>query len=177
MENARFSPRIGQISRGFGVMRTTEIDFVSRDKAAEIYRHFAAGLLTNDQMEDSLPKSFESGLHDIFFCGIWPLYDDLHQHKLTGRYRLSPEGRDHVARIILFLHSSLPYRWPASTGWRGLFDMLVALLTLGLYRRARKRLLASGGDQSVWPFFTRSDYEAALERPPFLSGLKEKRLD
>jgi hypothetical protein len=176
MKTLDYSPQIGHIGRSLSVMSTTEIDFASRHKAAEIYRHFAAGLLTNDQMEDSLPKSFERGLHDIFFCGIWPLYDDLHEHKLTGRYRLTPEGRDHVARIILFLHSSLPYRWPVSTGWRGLVDMLVALLTLGLYRRARISLLASGGDQSVWPFFARSDYEAALKRPPFLSGLIEKRL-
>jgi len=31
-------------------------------------------------MEDALPRSFERGLHDIFFCGISPLYDDLHEH-------------------------------------------------------------------------------------------------
>jgi hypothetical protein len=153
-------------------MDATEIDIAARRKAAEIYRHFAAGLLTNDQMEDSLPKSSERGLHDIFFCGIWPLYDDLHEHKLTGRYRLTPEGRDHVARIILFLHSSLPYRWPRSTGWRGLIDVLVALPTLGLFRPARLRLRASGGDESVWPFFTRTEYESALEHPPFLHATK-----
>jgi hypothetical protein len=153
-------------------MSTTEIDFKARRKAAEIYRHFAAGLLTNDQMEDSLPVSFERGLHDIFFAGIWPLYDDLHEHKLTGSYRLTSDGRDHVARVILFLHSSLPYRWPASTGWRGILDGLVALLTLGLYRPARHRLRASGGDESVWPFFTRSEYESALQHPPFLHATK-----
>ena len=154
------------------VMNTTEIDIEARRKAAEIYRHLAAGLLTNDQMEDSLPKSFESGLHDIFFSGIWPLYDDLHEHKLTGRYRLTPEGRDHISRIILFLHNPLPYRWPSSTGWRHLVDMLVALFTLGVYRPFRRRVRVSGGDESVWPFFTRMEYETALEYPPFLNGKK-----
>ncbi|MGP8201253.1 MAG: hypothetical protein ACLQU4_17320 [Limisphaerales bacterium] len=149
-------------------MNTTEIDIAARRKAAEIYRHFAAGLVTNDQMEDSLPKSFESGLHDIFFWGIWPLYDDLHEHRLTGRYRLTPEGRDHLARIILFLHSSLPYRWPSVTGWRDRVDMLVGVLTLGLHRPFHHRFRASGGDESVWPFFTHAEYESALVHPPFL---------
>jgi hypothetical protein len=154
------------------VMNTTEIDIEARRKAAGIYRHFAAGLLTNDQMEDSLPKSLEKDLHDIFFSGIWPLYDDLHEHKLTGRHRLTAEGRDHVSRIILFLHSSLPYRWPSSTGSRAFVEMLVALLTLGLYRPFRHRIRASGGDESVWPFFTRTEYEAALEHAPFLHANK-----
>lgn len=154
------------------IMCTTGIDFTARRKAAEIYRHFAAGLLTNDQVEDSLPRSLESGLHDVFFAGIWPLYDDLHEHKLTGCHRLTAEGRDHVARIILFLHSSLPYRWPTSTGCRVVVDVLVALLTLGLFRPAHHRLRASGGEESVWPFFTRAEYESALEHPPFLCAGK-----
>ena len=153
-------------------MNTVEIDVVARRKAAEIYRHFAAGLLTNDQMEDSLPKSFERGLQDIFYCGIWPLYDDLHEHKLAGRHRLTPEGRDHVARIILFLHSSLPYRWPARIGWSALIDVPITLITLGLFRPARHRLRASGGEESVWPFFTSTEYESALEHPPFLHASK-----
>ena len=153
-------------------MNTTEIDITARRKAAEVYRHFAAGQLTNDQMEDSQPKSFERGLHDIFFCGIWPLYDDLHEHKLTGRYRLTPEGRDHVARIILFLHSTLPYRWPIRTGLRSIGGWLVAVLTLGIYRPVQQRIRESGGDESVWPFFTCAEYESALQHPPFLHATK-----
>jgi hypothetical protein len=153
-------------------MNTTEIDITARRKAAEVYRHFAAGQLTNDQMEDSEPKSFERCLHDIFFFGIWPLYDDMHEHKLTGRYRLTPEGRDHVARIILFLHSTLPYRWPIRTGLHGIGGWLVAVLTLGIYRPVPEVIRESGGDESVWPFFTRAEYESALQHPPFLHSTK-----
>jgi hypothetical protein len=151
-------------------MNNTEIDVSARRKAAEVYRHFAAGQLTNDQMEHSLPHSCERGLHDIFFCGIWPLYDDLHEHKLTGQYRLTPKGREHVARIILFLHSSLPYRWPLKTRFGGIGAWLVAVLTLGVYRPVRRAIRRSGGDESVWPFFTRAEYETALQQPPFLNG-------
>jgi hypothetical protein len=75
-----------------------------------------------------------------------------------------------VARIILFLHSPLPYRWPIIRGWRGLLDMLVAVLTLGIFHPGRRRFLASGGTEEVWPFFSRKKYESALRRPPFLRG-------
>ncbi|HEY5892304.1 MAG TPA: hypothetical protein VIT91_03645 [Chthoniobacterales bacterium] len=153
-------------------MNNNEIDATARRKAAEVYRHFAAGLLTNDQMENSLPRSFESGLHEIFFCGIWPLYDDLHEHKLTGQYHLTPEGRHHVGRVILFLHSSLPYRWPRRTGLQAAGCALIALFTLGFYRPLRQRIRDCRGDEAVWPFFTRSEYQSALQHPPFLHGPK-----
>ena len=149
-------------------MNNIEIDLTARRKAAEVYRHFAAGLLTNDQMEDSLPRSFETSLHEIFFSGIWPLFDDLHEHKLTGRYKLTAEGRKHVARIILFLHSSLPYRWPSRTGFKAIGLWLVAVITLGLYRPLGRRVRNCGGDEAVWPFFTHAEYASALQHPPFL---------
>jgi hypothetical protein len=159
-------------------MQDAAIDTPCRRKAAEVYRHFAAGLLTNDQMENSLPHSAEPGLHDIFFCGIWPLYDDLHEHKLTGDYHLTAEGREHVARIILFLHNERPYRWPLRTGpkafCRFLIAVPVALLTLGLYRPLRRRFRDCGGDESVWPFFTRAEYETALQHAPFLHETIER---
>jgi hypothetical protein len=151
---------------------TTTIDVEARLRSAKVYRYFAAALLTNDQMEDALPRSFERGLHDIFLCGIWPLYDDLHEHKLTGRYRLTPEGRDHVARIILFLQSSLPYRWPLTTGWRGVPFLILAVLSFGIYRPLRRGIRDSGGHESVWPFFSRAEYESALKHPPFLHATK-----
>ena len=149
-------------------MNSNSIDIESRRKAAEIYRHFASGTLTNDEMEDALPGSFEDGLHEIFFCGIWPLYDDMHEHKLTGRYRLNDEGRKHVARIILFLHSTLPYRWPSTTGWMRLPDFIISIFTLGYVQLGRRRFRVSSGDEAVWPFFDRSEYELALQSPPYL---------
>ena len=153
-------------------MSNIQIDFESRRKAADIYRHFATGILTNDEMEDALPMSFEVGLHDIFFCGIWPLYDDTFEHKLTGRYHLTKAGHEHVGRIILFLHCSFSYRWPTSTGWKRLPDIFVSILTFGRWQLGRHRFRASGGDESVWPFFTRIEYEQALRSPPFLNSGK-----
>ena len=153
-------------------MDTAKIDIAARRKAAEVYRHFAAGLLTNDQMEDAQPESSEQALHDIFFRGIWPLYDDLHEHKLTGQYHLTPKGREHVARVILFLHGTLPYRWPITIGWRGIGNLLIVAFTFGVFSPLRRRIRASGGDESVWPFFTRDEYESALQHPPFLHAEK-----
>lgn len=148
------------------------IDVQARRRAAEIFRHFAAGRLSNDELEASLPSTHDWALNDIFFLGILPLYDDFHEHRLVGPYRLTPEGRRYVARIVLFLRGGRPYRWPRTTGLHTLRDDLVALLTLGLYRPHLRRWCACGGDESVWPFFSRSEYEDALRRPNLLAGTR-----
>jgi len=153
-------------------MSKNEIDIAGRRKAAEVIRHFASGQMTNFEFEEVEPETFESGLRAIIYRGIWPLYDDFKEHKLTGREQFTPEVRDHLARIILFLHGSLPYRWPVCTGWRGIADWFACVLTLGIFRPARKRIRESGGDKSVWPFYTRAEYEAALRHPPFLQAKK-----
>jgi hypothetical protein len=148
-------------------MSAIEIDVTSRRKAAEIVRHFAAGLLTNDQMDDSLlPERSNVAINDILFFGVWPLYDDRHKHKLTGRYRLAPAQRTLVARIIVFLRTDLPYRWPISSAR----DLLTGLFTFGLCQPMDRKFRACGGDETVWPFFTGAEYQAALKHPPFLRG-------
>src|SRR3954469_3482873 len=97
-------------------MSDVPIDARARRQAAEVYRHFAAGRLSNDELEASLPSSREWALDDIWFRGMWPFYDDFHEHRLSGPYRLTPEGRRYVARIVLFLRGCHPYRWPRTTG-------------------------------------------------------------
>jgi hypothetical protein len=48
-------------------------------------------------------------------------------------------------------------------------DLLYAL-TLGWFGRYWRRRIHRGGDESVWPFFSRADYEAALAEPVYLAG-------
>lgn len=149
------------------------IDHLARKRMAELSRQLAIGHITNDEFEDSLLRSKEVGLHEVFFRGLWPLYDDFHKHKLRGKCALSEEGRAWVARIILFLKSNQPYRWPRVTGFSGLPIMTLSLLTLGWFGRMWLRRLANNGDESVWPFFSRRDYEEALKNPLYLTDAQQ----
>jgi len=133
-------------------------------------RRLASGRISNEQFEDEQIRSKEAALHDIYFYGLWPLYDDFTEHKLVGRWALSREGRTWVARIVLFLHSGLPYRYPRITGIAQLPVLLFSLATLGWFGRYWRRRQWRGGDESVWPFYSRGEYEAALQTPPFLNG-------
>lgn len=149
---------------------STLIDHGARKHLAALARRLAAGAITNDQFEDECPDSKESAVHDIYFYGLWPLYDDFVEHKLVGKWALSREGRTWVARIVLFLHSGLPYRYPRVTGFAQVPVMLLSLATLGWFGRFWRRRLWRGADESVWPFYSRSEYEAALQNPVFMRG-------
>jgi hypothetical protein len=138
---------------------------------------FARGELVEPQVKSpcsELPK--EPALQDIINYGLWPLYDDFVQHKLIGRWALTPEGKTWVARIVLFLHSGLPYRYPQLTGFAQVPVILLSLFTLGWFGRFWRRRKWRGGDQSVWPFYSRSEYEAALKNPVFLNGCPQQRV-
>ncbi len=134
----------------------------SRLLYAELLRHFAAGRLTNHEYEDAADKllvSRDASLWAIYLI-VWLHYDDWQTHRLTGKWKLSPDMLRNFARIIVFLHSGLPYKWPRTPLWR----MLLGIVT---------RLFPSrpcGGDESVWPFFRREDFEAAIARPRLLGG-------
>ena len=151
-------------------MSTDAIDIPARREFGELLRHFGAGRISNDQMEDAIPKSQERALHEIFWSGVWPLYDDLHEHTLTGRYRLAGDTRETFARVQLFLTTDLPYRWPRVCTWRMLYAFPIAILTLGFVRLGSRHFEHCGGELSVWPFYSRADYEQILHQQPFLHG-------
>ena len=146
------------------------IDHGARKHLARLARQLAAGDITNDQFENERPSSKEAALHDIYFYGLWPLYGDFIEHKLVGRWALTRAGRTWVARIVLFLHSGLPYRYPRVTGAVQVPVLLLSFVTLGWFGRFWRRRQWRGGDESVWPFFSRSEYEVALQAPVFLNG-------
>jgi hypothetical protein len=62
------------------------IDRAAGTTLAGAVRHFGSGQITNDEFESRIPLTTEANLHDIFMHGVWPLYDDLHEHKLSGNY-------------------------------------------------------------------------------------------
>lgn len=150
------------------------LDHRARKNLATLARRLAVGSITNEQFEEKRPSSHEAALHDIYVHGLWPLYDDLVEHKLVGHWALTHEGRTRVARIVLFLHSDLPYRYPRLTGIEQLPVVFLSLATLGWFGKYWRRRQWRGSDDSVWPFFSRSEYEAALQHPAFLNGTAQQ---
>lgn len=150
------------------------IDKKARDILAENFRHLICGQISNDEFEVRLIKSKDAGMNEVFFNGAWPLYDDLHEHKLTGKWAIAEEGKPIAARYILFLKTDLEYEWPRKTGIKEVPWAFLGLFTFGVSTFLRNRIKAKGekGDKSVWPFYRHSDFEAALEVPPYLRGKK-----
>jgi hypothetical protein len=148
------------------------VDQVARNILAENFRHLMAGQITNYQFDDRLRKSNDAAVNEVFFCGAWPLYDDLHEHRLTGKWAIKPKHKPIAARYILFLKTNLEYKWPIRTGLRETPWAILSIITLGIVGRLRNRIndRGSGGDVDVWPFFRRSDYETALAQQPYLKG-------
>lgn len=93
------------------------VEEIWRKQLAEEIRHLAAGQMTNDEFEERtyglLKKSKDPALREIWE-GAWGLYDDLHEHKLRGKYAVKKEHRHEIARWIVFLYSGFEYEWPVS---------------------------------------------------------------
>lgn len=143
------------------------VDREARDGYAELLRHFAAGRVINwdyDVASDAFTETADHAPGHIY-NEVWPIYCDLRKHRMTGDFRLDKVGRRVLARFVVFLQSDLEYEWPVPSGRR----FLLNLLTLGLWGWL-KPLPRCGGDESVWPFFRRSDLERASARPRLLAG-------
>lgn len=52
------------------------INRYDRNKTAKLLRQFAAGQITNDDLDDNLPRSEDSAVRAIVH-GAWYLYDDM----------------------------------------------------------------------------------------------------
>jgi hypothetical protein len=146
------------------------IDHEARKRLAELARWLAVARISNEEFAERWRSGSERALHDVFFYGLWPLYDDFTEHRLLGRWALTPEARKRVARIVLFLRSGQPYRYKLATGVSSLPALLLSVVTLGWFGRVWLRRRWKGGNESVWPFFSREEYAEALCRPVYLSG-------
>lgn len=170
----------------------------ARRRHAELVRQLASGQLTNDAFEDAYAALPQDRATREVFLFAWSFYDDLYEHRLRGRHRLSPSQRRVFARCVLFLRSGLEYEWPARARWlwcrqrdkpdragRGPWwqpdeSVLAGLAFVG--RRVRewcrrleeerdRRLKRRGVvDDRLWPFRRMADLKAALARPPCLAG-------
>jgi hypothetical protein len=170
----------------------------SRDRFAEILRQFASGRLTNDEFEDRASEFRDDEVVNKLYWFVWMFYDDLYEHRLLGKHRLSPLQRRVFAQCVLFLRSGLPYEWDKSAKylWCRQRDKVepaarvpwwkpdMSVLTAPLWgkqlkewqyrreedaeRRTKGRVIV---DDRIWPFRRMSDYKTALKNPPYLCGV------
>ena len=156
------------------------VDRDGRDRYAELLRHFAAGILTNDEYETAFfaldeRRGVRDRAIDAVFGAMWLTYDDFRTHRLRGKWALDRPARRNVARAVAFLYSDEPYRWPRPS----VAGCLLNLLTLGAYGRWRTPPaycpsafgpVPLGGDARHWPFWSRADLRRAAGRPHLLAG-------
>ena len=140
------------------------VDRIQRDAASRVLRSFIDGAITNGEFEAQFPRSEEDSALPAIKANVWMLYSDLHRHKLTGKHEPNAETRALLERCVLFLETNLEFEWPAPK--IGLSNILP-----NLWLQAKARLGGSPsretpqsreGDEDVWPFFRRRDYDACI---------------
>ena len=147
------------------------ISRIARDNFARQLRLLVVGQISNYQFEDSLIEDRrDPALHRIYMDGAWFLYDDLKEHRLTGKWKLEKEQKRFVSRLLLFLKSDLPYEWVEPHWTTKIVLFLCGLLTLGVipkyfYRSYWKKQ----GNMEIWPFYRQTDFESVLANPIYLN--------
>lgn len=151
------------------------VDPVARRIAAQLLRRFIGGRISNDMFEDSEPQTNDRAVRAIWNT-MWPFYDDLHEHVLSGKYKLSREDLRLCSRWLMFLHTDQPYVWPdiALAGFdpsqRVQPNVLLRFFSLGALKPEVASAFLAAGDHAYWPFASKADYRTALSAPRLLSG-------
>ena len=139
------------------------VDRSTRDSARGLLRNFIDCKLTNDEFHAQFPDSENDAALRAIRSNVWMFYSDLHTHKLAGKHKPNAEVSALLGRCVLFLRSDFEFEWPVP-------KIGIANILPNLRRRAREfmgmspdsvpvRAASNGGDQTVWPFFRRSDYD------------------
>jgi hypothetical protein len=144
------------------------IDRAARDIAAEVVRRFISGQITNLDFEEKMPSSCDRAISAIE-VSLWPFYDDLKSHKLSGAWRIPDETKSEMARWVIFLHTNEEYLWPevAFPGIRPLHHGFISKMFGG---PEREQKFMQAGIYSVWPFFSNESFQLAKQNPVLLAG-------
>lgn len=142
----------------------------SRDRLALALRRYAAGRISNDDLDCIDVDWRDRGAVAVQQCA-WGLYSDTHQHFATGRHKISSDGKRVVARWIVFLHSNTEYVWPEYSLIQ-IVNWPLNLLTLGWWERRksiRRREFEESGDVTAWPFVHRADLDTEARSPRYFA--------
>jgi hypothetical protein len=146
------------------------VDRPARQRAAGLIRRFAAGSLTNDELEDRYPESADRAVRAIKWR-IWSFSDDLREHRLIGPDYPSPEQLVALEQCALFLESERPYEWPRHPAGGHLpLPMLLFPPAWPVLLWAHLRFHRAG-ERACWPFLRREDLEAARAEASGSPGL------
>jgi hypothetical protein len=141
------------------------VDRNQRHVASRVLRSFIEGAITNDEFEAQFPRAKHDTAVQAIKANVWMLYSDLRRHKLTGKHEPNAETRALLERCVRFLDTDLDFEWPVPK---------VSLSNIGNNLRSRvarwlgteegrqagtEQARVDGGDEDVWPFFRRDDYE------------------
>jgi hypothetical protein len=91
------------------------VDTQSWLKAAKLIQDFKRGRITNDEFVAGFPNSPDTAIGAIRSM-LWFCYDDLREHRLTGKWALTEEGERLFDRCILFLKTDFEYHGRANLG-------------------------------------------------------------
>ena len=145
------------------------IDREARNKVAKILRQYAAGQITNDDLDDNRPLSEDRAVKAMNYFA-WTLHGYMEEYKAVDWRTLDRTTKNTIARCILFLKSNEIYSYPEHTvsysnsrlvpNWA--FKTLNHL-TFGKYNShiAKKdNEYYNAGDASIWPFKSRQQLKA-----------------
>jgi hypothetical protein len=140
------------------------VDRTQRDAARRVLRSFVDGAITNDEFEAQFPRGKEDPALPAIKANLWMLYSDLHRHKLTGKHEPNAQTRAILERCVLFLETNLEFEWRVpkinlSNIGKNLRSRVGRWLWMEEGRQAWTEQAGSDGDEDVWPFFRRGDYE------------------
>ena len=143
----------------------------SRNRLAEALRHYAAGRITNDDLD-----SVEIDWRDRGAIAVnemaWGLYDDHDVHKATGRHQLDRDARRAISKWIVFLHSDCEYIWPEYS-FLQFVNWPMNILTFGWWERNKQKKweeFLEAGDFEAWPFRTKQELDNAIGNPKLLAN-------
>jgi hypothetical protein len=156
------------------------VDHKRRREYAQLLRHFIAGRITNFEYEDLAERIIDKRASELdpalweIRGQIWGLYDDLHSHRLTGIYSLSPETCQAVLRIIVFLYTDQEYTYPIPRiSLSGCLFGILNIVSIGLMGNFFPPMIDFYNKYKAppeWPFESEAHYKAALAAPQLLNG-------
>ncbi|MCK4871635.1 MAG: hypothetical protein KAS72_02810 [Phycisphaerales bacterium] len=143
----------------------------SRDKLAEALRHYVSGQITNDDLDDIELDTRDRGA--VAVQGMaWHLYDDLEQHKATGRHAISRDGRREISRWIAFLYSDQEYIWPEYS-FIQIANWPMNFITFGWWEKMKRKKweqFLEAGNFEAWPFCSKDELQRIVKKPKLLAN-------
>ena len=144
------------------------VDRVNRNKLAESCRHYSSCLIDNFEF-DKINFELESEDRAVteITRNLWFLYDDIRNHRNSGKFKMDDAQEKLLKRIILFLKSDMEYRWFHPSMLSVIKKQLKKIFRINAEIQLEDELIK--GDIEFWPFCSKEGFDLALLEPKYLS--------